>query len=166
MQPWMIIMLVVIIVLIAVVVALYFWGKRLEKRQAEQKEQLDAAAQQVTMLIIDKKKLRLKDAGLPPIVMQNANWVMKRSKLPIVKAKVGPNMMSLIADQAIYDMIPVRKEVKATVSGLYITAVKGVRGAIEKPQGKKSFRQKLSEKYKKMSEQAAAEKKTSSKKKK
>lgn len=158
MEPWMIIMLVIIVILIAAVIGLYFWGKKLEKRQAEQKEQIDAAAQQVTMLIIDKKKMKLKDAGLPSIVMEQANWMMKRSKLPIVKAKVGPRMMTLIADQGIYDMIPVKKEVKATVSGLYITGVKGVRGSIEKPQGKKSFRQRLRDKYNSLSEQAAKDK--------
>lgn len=158
MQPWLIIMLVIIVILIAAVIGLYFWGKKLEKRQAEQKEQIDAAAQQVTMLIIDKKKMKLKDAGLPSIVMEQANWMMKRSKLPIVKAKVGPRMMTLIADQGIYDMIPVKKEVKATVSGLYITGVKGVRGSIEKPQGKKSFRLRLRDKYNSLSEQAAKDK--------
>ncbi len=35
--------------------------------------------------------------------------------------------MTLIADEQIYDEIPVKKEVKATVSGLYITGVRGLR---------------------------------------
>ena len=39
-------------------VVLYFLGKRTEKKQAEQKEQLDAVAQTVNMLIIDKKNDR------------------------------------------------------------------------------------------------------------
>lgn len=165
MPTWSIVMIVILVVLIAAVIALYIWGKKLEKRQAEQKEQIDAAAQQVTMLVIDKGKLKLKDAGLPPIVMDQANFMMKRSKLPIVKAKVGPRMMTFIAEASIYEMIPVKKEVKATVSGLYITGVKGVRGSIEKPQGKKKLRQRLAEKYRKVSDQAAAEGKASKAKK-
>ena len=69
---------------------------------------------------------------------------MRRSKLPIVKAKVGPRVMTLIADEQIFDEIPVKKEVKATVSGLYITGVKGLRGPIEKPvKKKKGLRAKL-----------------------
>lgn len=165
MPLWSIIMLIILVILIAAVIGLYIWGKKLEKRQAEQKEQIDAAAQQVTMLIIDKKKMKLKDAGLPSVVMDQANFMMKRSKLPIVKAKVGPRMMTLIAEASIFEMIPVKKEVKATVSGLYITGVKGVRGGIEKPQGKKKFRQRLAEKYKKVSDQVAAEGKASKTKK-
>ena len=54
--------------------------------------------------------------------------------------------MSLIADESVFDLIPLKKEVKATVSGIYITKVTGVRGALEKPQGKKSWRARLKEK--------------------
>ena len=47
--------------------------------------------------------------------------------------------MTLVCDAKIYDMVPVKKEVKATVSGIYITEVKGVRGALEAPKKKESF---------------------------
>ena len=55
-----IVLLVILIVLIIACVVLYFLGKRAEKKQAEQQKQLDAVAQTVSMLIIDKGKLRLK----------------------------------------------------------------------------------------------------------
>lgn len=100
------------------------------------------------MLIIDKKRLRLKDSGLPQVVIDQTPKMMRHSKLPIVKAKVGPKVMSLIADEAVYDLIPLKKEVKATVSGIYITKVTGVRGPLEKPQGKKSFRARMRKKPK------------------
>ena len=89
------------------------------------------------MLIIDKKKMRLKDSGLPANVIAQTPKMLRRSKLPIVKAKVGPKVMTLICDGQIFDSVPVKKEVKATVSGLYITAVKGMRGPIEAPAKKK-----------------------------
>ena len=123
-----IVLLVVAIVLIVAIVVLYFLGKRMEGKQAEQKAQMDAVAQQVSMLIIDKKKMRLKQAGLPEAVVQSTPWYAKNSKIPVVKAKVGPQVMTLICDAAIYDDMPVKKEVKATVSGLYITKVKGLHG--------------------------------------
>ena len=49
-------------------------------------------------------------------------------KVPVVKAKVGPRVMTLIADEQIFDMIPVKKEVKAVISGMYILGVKGLHG--------------------------------------
>ena len=135
-----IVLLVVLVILIIVVVALYFLGKKAEKKQAEQQEIMDAAAQQVTMLIIDKGKMRLKDAGFPAVVMESTPKYLRRSKVPVVKAKVGPKIMNLMCDAAIYDLIPVKKEVKATVSGIYITAVRGLRGPLEAPKKKKGFR--------------------------
>lgn len=123
-----IVLLVIAIVLIVAIIVLYFLGKRMEGKQAEQKQQMDAVAQQVSMLIIDKKKMRLKSAGLPDAVVNNTPWYAKNSKIPVVKAKVGPQVMTLICDATIFDDIPVKKEVKATVSGLYITKVKGLHG--------------------------------------
>jgi uncharacterized SAM-binding protein YcdF (DUF218 family) len=158
MSGWQIALLVIIIVMIAAIIALYFLGKRAQKKKEEQDAQIAAAAQTVTMLVIDKKRMRLKDAGLPQQVVEQTPKIMRRSKLPIVKAKVGPKVMSLIADEAVFAEIPVKKEVKATVSGLYITGVKGLRGPIEKPQKKKGFRAKLQDKYNSLNAQMKEEK--------
>ena len=56
-----------------------------------------------------------------------------------MKAKVGPKIMTLMCDAEVFPLIPVKKEVKATVSGIYITAVKGIRGPLDTPQKKKAF---------------------------
>ena len=127
-----IVTIVILVVMVGIAVALYFLGKRAQKKQTEQQEQIEAAAQVVQMLIIDKKKMRLNQAGLPEAVMQQTPKLMRRSKVPVVKAKVGPQVMSFIADAAVFDEIPVKKEVKATVSGIYISKVRGVRGSISK----------------------------------
>lgn len=157
MTGWQIALLVIAIVMIAAIIVLYFLGKKAQKRKDEQDAQLAAAAQTVTMLIIDKKRMRLKDAGLPQQVIEQTPKLLRRSKLPIVKAKVGPKVMSLIADEAVFDDIPVKKEVKATVSGLYITGVKGLRGPLEKPEKKKGFRAKLRAKYNEVNAEVKAE---------
>jgi hypothetical protein len=140
-----IVLLVILAVLIIAVAAIMIFGKKMQKKQAEQQEILDANKQNVTMLVIDKKRMRLKDAGLPSAVMEQAPKMMRRAKLPIVKVKVGPQIMSLISDEKIFEDIPVKKEVKAVVSGIYITEVRGLHGKAEaKPTKKKSrFRQAL-----------------------
>ncbi|MCI9490024.1 hypothetical protein AALC75_24110 [Lachnospiraceae bacterium 48-42] len=148
MKPFTIVMLVILIVLIIACVVLYFLGKRAEKKQAEQQAQLDAVAQTMSMLIIDKGRLRLKDAGLPQIVVDNTPKYLRRSKVPVVKAKIGPRIMTLMCDAEIFPLIPVKKEVKATVSGIYITAVKGLRGPLDTPQKKQGFFKRLRNKVK------------------
>ena len=134
-----IVLLVILVVLIIACIALYFLGKKAEKKQAEQQEQLDAVKQTVSMLVIDKGRIRLKDAGFPPIVLENTPKYLRRSKVPVVKAKVGPKVMTLMCDAQVYPTIPAKKEVKATVSGIYITGVKGLRGPLETPEKKKGF---------------------------
>ncbi len=89
MKPIGIVLLVIAIILVAAMIVLYFLGKKAQKKKEEQDEQMKAAAQTVTMLIIDKKRMKMKDAGLPSQVMEQANKLMQRAKLPIVKAKVG-----------------------------------------------------------------------------
>ena len=165
MEPGTIILLVVIAITIAAMVAMYFVGKKTQAQREEQEAQMAAVAQTVSMLIIDKKRLKIKDSGLPQVVIDQTPWYMRWSKLPVVKAKVGPKVMTLIADESIFAEIPVKKEVKATVSGIYITAVRGLRGPLEKPEGKKSWRAKLKDKYNSLNAQLKEEENTKTSKK-
>ena len=142
MKVWQI-LLIILIIVVAVLVVLYFVGKRMEKKQAEQQQQMEAMKQQVSMLIIDKKKMKLKESGLPQMVIDQTPKYMRRAKLPIVKAKVGPKIMTLIADDKIFDLIPIKKEVKAVVSGLYTMEVRGIRGSLEHKEKKKGLLDKL-----------------------
>ena len=133
-----IVFIVIIVILIAALVALYFFGKKAQRRQVAQQEQMAAIAQTVSMLVIDKKKMKLKEAGFPSVVLENTPKYLRRTKVPVVKAKIGPRIMTLMCDAKVFDVIPVKKEVKAVVSGIYITSLKSVRGgSIEAPQKKK-----------------------------
>lgn len=127
-SPWMIVTLVILVVLIAALVFLTFWGKKQQKKMDDAQEQIAANSQNVTMLVIDKKRMKLNEAGLPKMVVESTPKLLRRSKVPVVKAKVGPKVMILLSDEKIFDMIPVKQEIKATVSGIYITKVRSLRG--------------------------------------
>lgn len=139
--------IIIIIIVIAAFAALAFFlyrlAKKNEQKRNEQQASIDEMAQNYTMLIIDKKKMKLRESGLPDMVIEKTPWYAKRSKVPVVKAKVGPKIVTLIADNNIFDIIPVKKEVKATVSGIYITDVRGIRGPLVKPEKKKNFLSRL-----------------------
>lgn len=139
-----IVLIVITLVLLVAVVVLYFLGKKAQAKQADQQAQIEAMKQTVSMLIIDKKRVKIKDSGLPQAVIDQTPKYLRGSKLPIVKAKAGPQIVTLVCDEKIYDLVPLKKEVKATVSGIYLTGVKGIHGSIANnaPQKKKSaFRQ-------------------------
>ena len=138
MKLWMV-LLIILVILVIVLAVLYFLGKKAQKKQEAQQAQIEAAKQTVSMLIIDKKRMPLKESGLPQMVIDQTPKLMRKMKLPVVKAKVGPKVMTLVSDEKIFDLIPVKKEVKAQVSGIYIVGVKGVRTALETPVKKKGF---------------------------
>lgn len=147
MTPFQITLLVILIVVIVIFVVLYFVGKKAQKKQAEQQQMLEANKQIVSMLIIDKKRMKIKDSGLPQMVIDQTPKLMRNSKMPIIKAKVGPQIMSLICEERIFDSVPVKKEVKASVSGIYVLDVKGLHGKpIPKAEVKKSRFKRLVEK--------------------
>ena len=134
-----IVLIVITAILLAAVIALYFVGKRAEKKQADQQKTLEANSQVVNVYVIDKKKLKLKDSGLPSIVLEQTPKYARIAKVPIVKVKAGPRVMNLIADSKIYDQILPKQDIKATVSGIYITSFKRVRGPIYEPPKKKGL---------------------------
>ena len=129
MKTGTIILLVIIAILIGILVFLYFMGRRLQKRQEEQNAQVQANKQPYVIMAVDKKRLKLKESGLPEEVIAQTPWYARRSTIPVVKAKVGNRFMNLIADENVFDLIPINKQVKAMISGIYIVEVKGMRGA-------------------------------------
>lgn len=133
------ILLIILIVLIVILVVLYYFGRKLQKQQAEQQTLMEAAKQTASILVIDKKKLKIKESGLPKMVIDQTPWYMRRAKLPIVKAKIGPKVMTLIADEKAFLQLPTKTEAKVIISGLYITDVKSVRGGIPPLPKKKGF---------------------------
>ncbi len=140
---WTIVMLVVLVVLIAALVALSIYGKKLQERQEQSQQELENASQNVSLLVIDKKRMKLKEAGLPQLILDQTPKYMRGRKVPIVKAKIGPKIMSFICDEKIFEIIPVKKEVRAVISGIYIMGVKGLHTNLDARQTKLKFTDKM-----------------------
>lgn len=157
-QGW-IIAIIVLVVFVGIWVGLYFFGKKMQKKQEAQQEQMQAAAQPASLLVIDKKRMKIRDANLPKVVLEQVPKRMRGSKMPIVKAKIGPQVMSLICDDAIFDEIPVKREVKAMISGIYIVSVKNIRKSTTQEDDKKkpSLRARLLRKQQKLQAKLKAE---------
>ncbi len=142
MQTFLNVLLVILVILCIALAVLYYLGRKAEKRQLENQQLLDAAKQTASILVIDKKRLPISQVtGLPKQLYEQTPWYAKRAKLPIVKAKVGPRIVTLIADDKVFDALPVKTEAKVSVSGIYITEIKAVRGGAvaAAPPAKKGF---------------------------
>lgn len=140
MQTFLTVLLVILVIVAIGLAILYFLGRKLEKRQVEQQQLLEMSKQTISMLVIDKKKMKIKEAGLPKIVYEQTPKYMRWAKVPVVKAKVGPKVMTMMADERVFAALPVKTEVKCVVSGIYITEIKSIRGgAVPVAPKKKKF---------------------------
>lgn len=139
MKTFFIVLGILLVVAVIALVVLYIFGSKLQKKNDAAQAQMQAAAQSTSLLVIDKKRMKLKEANLPKIVVDQTPKYLRNSKVPLVKAKIGPKIVTLICDEKIYDLIPVKKEVKAVISGIYIMEVKGVRSGLETKPEKKGF---------------------------
>ena len=92
---------------------LYFIGKRLEKKQTEQQAMMESMAQTVNLMVVDKKRMKLKEATmLPKQVLEQTPWYLKRSRISVVKVKIGPKIMNMICEDKLFDQLPLKKEHK------------------------------------------------------
>ena len=143
METWMIVTLVIVLVVTAALIALYIFGSKMQKKQEKAQADMMVGGQTYSILVIDKKKMKLKDAGFPAIVLEQTPKYLRNSKVPVVKAKIGPKVMSLMCEPKVFDLIPIKKEVKAVMNGIYIIDVKGARGGLAEKPEKVGFMQKI-----------------------
>ena len=144
------VVIVLVVILVVALIALYFIGNKMQARQVEQQALMEQMAQTVSILVIDKKRIKLKDADLPKAAIEQAPWYAKRMKVPVVKAKSQNRVMNLMADDSAFEVLPVKTEAKVVVSGIYITQVKSIRGtSIKAPAKKKGIAGAISNFFKK-----------------
>ena len=110
MKTFLIILCIVLAVLLVAFIVLSIIGKKLQKKQEASQSQMEAASQVTSILVIDKKRMKLTESGLPKAILDNTPKYLRRSKVPIVKAKIGPKIMSLMCDEKIFPLLPVKKD--------------------------------------------------------
>ena len=150
---WYVIVGIILVVLIVGCFFLYKKGKSMQEKSESTQREMQATAQTQSLLIIDKKRMRLKEANLPKIVLEQTPKYLRRTKVPIVKVKIGPKVLNMICEEKIFDLIPVKKEVKAVINGIYIMDVKGLRSNLEAAPKKKGLMAKLRAKAEGMQEE-------------
>ncbi len=123
---------VITVLLLAAFIGVSIFAKKMQKKNDAAMAEMRAAARPTSMLIIDKKRMRLMDAGFPQVVIDQTPKYARRAKVPVVKAKIGPQIMTLMCDEKLFDLVPVKKECKAMLSGIYIMEIRGLRGPLQK----------------------------------
>lgn len=114
---------VVMAILVVAIIGLYFWGRKLQGKYDEQQQLISQNKQAVSIFVIDKKKDKLDNLKLPKQMKDSLPWMYKRRKMPVVIAKIGPQIHTLMCDEKIYDSIPTKKQIKVELAGILIVKV-------------------------------------------
>lgn len=89
----------------------------------DQQELVKHHKQATTILVLEKKKDRLSNANIPKSVIEQIPRIYKLKKVPLVKAKIGPQVMDLICDEDVFDKLPDKKSVRVELAGIFIAGV-------------------------------------------
>ena len=132
----------VILIVVAVIgiaaVALYFLNKWSSKKASENQALIDRNRQSATIFVIDKSSGRLKEGMLPKAAMDQIPRHSRLLKMYFVKAKVGPQIVTLMCDKDVYAALPTKKNVKVELAGIYISSMHGMKTKEEMKELKKA----------------------------
>ena len=132
--------IIVSIVVVIIGAGLYFLNRWASKRSAQQQEMVAQHKQQASIYIIDKKKDKITNANFPKAMAEQIPRMGKIMKMPLVKAKIGPQIMTLICDGDVYKVLPVKKTVTVELAGAYIVGMKGMKTKMEMAEMRRSRR--------------------------
>ena len=117
---------IIAIVLVGVFFGVKFLRKRFKNRIEQQKTLVDQHKRTISIFVIEKKKAKITDANMPKMVVDQIPAIYKLKKMPLITAKVGPQIVTLLCEDKIYDQIPDKKNVTVDIAGIFIAAVKAM----------------------------------------
>ena len=141
---WTIAFIIAIILLVAGVV-IYFLNSWASKKSALQNEMVAQHKQTVSMYIIDKKKDRMTNANMPRAMIEQVPRLGRMMKVPLVKAKVGPQIMTMVCEAETFKALPVKKTVQVEIAGAYIVSMKGMKTKVQLDQQRRARRKSTEE---------------------
>lgn len=120
---------------------LYFLNNWASKKMGNQQELIEKSKQTMSIYVIDKKKTKAEGSGLPKAVMEKLPKIYKFMKVYLVKAKIGPQIMTLMCEKKVFNALPVKKNIKVEIAGIYIIGMKGMKSEKEMKEASKAKKQ-------------------------
>ena len=125
------IMLLVIFIVALVVAGFFFLNRWAYRKMDEQQAVINQQKMMQNAYIIDKKHDKITNVHMPKAVMDNLPRRAKLMKMYFAQVKIGPQILTLICDKNVYNALPLKKNVKIEIAGLYILNVVGMKSAEE-----------------------------------
>ena len=135
------IFIIVMVVLAVAIFAIYKLSNRNYRRNIETQDFIEANKQTLSIYVIDKKFAKPRENGFSRQIYRQVRPSARERRVCMVRAKVGPQIVTLITDKSVYDVLATKKTVKVEISGLYLVKVVGVNLADKK---KKTLKERMS----------------------
>ncbi len=120
------VLIIILVILVLLAVGMYFLNKRGMKRMIQAQDFIDQNRMTVQIFIIDKKQEKPSPSNMPKAVYEQMPKTAKMRKTNLVRAKVGPQIVTLMCDKPVYNVLPVKKSIKVDIAGMYIVGVTGM----------------------------------------
>ncbi len=140
--------LIIVLIVVGIVLAgLYYLNRKNMRRVIQAQDFIDQNRTTMQIFIIDKKQEKPTATNLPKGVYEQMPKSARLRKANLIRAKIGPQIMTLMCDKPVYDVLPVKKSVKVDLAGIYIVSITGMNLADKK---NKTFSEKISAKMSSM----------------
>lgn len=142
--------LIIVAVIVGIaVVALYMFNKKSTRRMIQAQDFIDQNRMTTQIFVIDKRQEKPTVNNLPKAVVEQMPRYAKMRKVNLVRAKVGPQIVTLLCDKPVYNALTAKKTVKVDIAGLYIVGIIGLNLENKKD---KTFTEKMSVRTSQMQE--------------
>lgn len=120
--------IILVVIIVGVIFGLLYWlNKKASQKLGDQQEIIQRSKQTTSIFVIDKKHSKITDVNMPKAVIENMPKFYKFLKLYFVQAKIGPQIMTLMCDKKVFKAIPLKKNIKVELAGIYIVNVVGMK---------------------------------------
>lgn len=120
---------VILIILLAGggLTGLYFLNRWASSKMQTQQAAIERSKQSLTIYIIDKRRDKITSVNMPKAAVDQVPAYAKFMKHYFVKAKIGPQILTLMCDKEVFNALPIKKNVKIELAGIYIVTMKGMK---------------------------------------
>ena len=140
--------IIIAVIIGAIFAGLYFLNKWAYKKMDTQQTMINKMKNSMSMYVIDKKRDKITNINMPKAVIDQMPKLYKKMKMYFVQAKIGPQIMTLMCDKKVFAAIPVKKNIKVEIAGIYIVSVAGMKSPEELKAIKKQKKEKAKEEAK------------------
>ena len=115
---------VIAVVIAGLVIGYRFLRKRMKRKMEEQQDIVNEHKISTSVFVIEKRKGKITEAKLPKNVLSQIPAIYKIRKMPLITAKIGPQIVTLVCEDDIYEKIPEKKNINVELAGIFIVSVK------------------------------------------